>query len=66
MKKLDKLQINTERLMKIEELTSIKGGTTYRCACLGYGNIFDVNADSLEDALIALSYVCPAGGSCFE
>jgi hypothetical protein len=66
MKKLNKLQINPDRLMKNEELTSLKGGNTYRSACLGYGNIFDVTADSLTEALIALSYVCPAGGSCFE
>lgn len=34
MKKLSKLQINSEKLMKNEELVELRGG--YGCACLCY------------------------------
>jgi natural product precursor len=38
MKKLNKLQINSERLMKNEELIALKGGTN--CICWGpYGGV---------------------------
>lgn len=66
MKKLNKLQINPEKIIKSEELINLKGGNWYRCACGGYSNIFNVEADSIDQALVILSYVCPGSGSCFE
>ena len=66
MKKLNKLQINPEKVMKNEELINIKGGNTYQCACTGYSNLFPVTADSMGDALMGLSYICPGSGYCFQ
>ncbi len=60
MKKLKKLSINPEKLMKNEELISLKGGYdslcgTYRCRCGFTGGYtsseYVIKADSLEAAL---------------
>ena len=65
MKKLNKLQINPERIIKNDELNVLKGGYTWTCFCTGYDNYFPVTADTIDDALLALSNVCPGSGGCF-
>ncbi len=65
MKKLKKLKINQERIIKNNELTTLKGGGTWTCFCSGYGSFFPVTADTIDEALLALSYICPGSGGCF-
>lgn len=36
MKKISKLKINPEKLMKNEELMTLRGGTTYECYRYGW------------------------------
>ncbi len=67
MKRLSKLSINPEKIIKNEELVNLRGGGEYRCCC-GMGSnadCFDVTADSMEDAMYALTYTCDFGGGCF-
>lgn len=63
MKKLDKLQINTEKVLKNEELLNLKGGDySYLCRC-GGGSYFFVSADDIWEAInIAYDY-CDYGNT---
>ena len=68
MKKLNRLQINSEKIMKNEELIVLRGGYgSFKCRCGHCDDFttgcFDVNAPTLEDALIACGYVCQGAGA---
>lgn len=57
MKKLNKLQINSEKLMRKEELLSLKGGTyTYICSVDGGSWFF--NMQSVQDNEFAATAEC--------
>ena len=49
------------------DLLADDGGGQFRCCCgMGTtGNCFDVTANSIDDAIWALTYLCPGGGGCF-
>jgi hypothetical protein len=74
MKKLGKLQINSDRLMKNEELMTLRGGySSYYCwsegfgaGCMGY-IITPINTASCGMALticLELEGACVSGGDC--
>ena len=69
MKKLEKLQINPEKFMRNEELTSLRGGydASFICRCgfcTGYtSGCINVSAPTLEEALQAMGGVCQGAGA---
>ncbi len=48
MKKLNKLQINKEKLMKNEELITLRGGYTWHCTVQGLPDL-TFSSDCLND-----------------
>ena len=58
MKKLNKIQINPERLMKSKELTSIKGGEWYSYVCFVDGGSWSFNMSSVQDNEFAATIEC--------
>ncbi len=65
MKKLGKLSINSEKVMKNEELISLKGGYmwTFTCCCYG-GGCFDVEVSDYQELYDIVSAHCGSGGNC--
>lgn len=66
MKKINLKGIS--EILSEKELKNVMGGSGgYRCCCGMGANVscFDVNAESYNDALWALSYICSGGGGCF-
>lgn len=62
MKKLNKIQINLNKVIKEEDLLSIRGGYDYMC-CLCYSNLWEpagymAGAGSSEDC----NYLCRYAG----
>ena len=72
MKKLNKLQINPEKLMKNEELLILRGGYDGPCTCLcknlfsGYifGYLLSPTGNCYEDCRYAFGYEYGNGGTC--
>jgi hypothetical protein len=56
MKKLNKLHINTEKLMKNDELLTLRGGYDGPCTCMCA--VYDVEH--------LLGYLLSESGNCFE
>ena len=69
MKKLGKLSISPEKIMKNEELINLQGGYdgAYLCRCGFTGgyttDCISVSAPSLEDALQAMHHICQGAGA---
>ncbi len=62
MKKLNRLQINAEKLIKDDELATIKGGEWMRILCNGYGSgcvLDSLWCGNAEEDLRACNIACP-------
>lgn len=72
MKTLRKLEIDSKRLLKDEELLTLKGGSSmcfYTCTCNGSANPpcsgnFGVAAITAQDIVDAIESNCATSGTC--
>ena len=64
MKKIGKLSINPEKVIKNEELVNLKGGYLFMCTCTGESEGWFVNVNSTPELVAALWNGCEYGGNC--
>lgn len=64
MKKLGKLSINPEKVIKNEELVNLRGGYLYDCWCFGTDEHLQIEAIDLDEARDVTSEHCVYGGYC--